>query len=182
MRPLFIALALSLAVPALAEPPPRPPGDRMEQMAERESEILAWVRSQDAEKARRIEALKERDPERYRLAIRRAARLMKASEQDPELLARRERLQEIHRELQGLAALDSDDKKIAKAREEQIRALVEEAFDLRMEGAEARIDAMEAKLEEAREKLEEAKGERDERIDEHVQKVLSGEMPERGRE
>lgn len=178
MRSLALIFALAIATPALAEPPAPP--HRAEQMVEKEAQILDWIRAQDPEEARRVERLKELDPERYRLRLRRAARLMRASEADPELLARQARMKEIHQELLGLSVLDASNKQVAKAREEQVRALVEEAFDLRMEGAEAKIDAMEAKLEAAREKLEEAQAERDDRIEEHVQKVLAGEMPERG--
>jgi hypothetical protein len=177
MRTLIIALALSLTTASFAQAPPA--GDRMEQRAEREAEVLEWMRAKDPGEADRMERLKTTDPERYRMKLTRVARLMKASDSDPEMFERRQRLKEIHAELQGLSVLNDDDKRVAKVREEQVRALVDEAFELRMEAMEAKIASMEAKLEEAREKLAEARASREERVDGHVEKVLSGEMPER---
>ncbi|MCO4744223.1 MAG: hypothetical protein KC912_05505 [Proteobacteria bacterium] len=160
---------------ALAQSP------RAERAQEREAEVLEWVAEQDATKHAKLMRLESADPERYRMALRRAGKMMHLMEVDPTAMDRRARMKEVRSELQDLSGdFDELSKRDQKERRADVEALVEEGYELRLESAEAQIALQEARLAKARERLEEARSERDERVEKHVQKVLSGELPERG--
>ena len=179
MRSISIFLAAAfLSTVALAGEHPH--ADRL---AEREAEVLEWIAEKDSERHDKLVRLEARDPERYRQAIKRAGRMMRIDEFDPKALERRERMREIRSELTELGTdFDEQDKREQTSRRAAIEALAEEGFELRLAAAEMRVEMQEAKLTEAREKLAEARSERDERIEEHVQKVVSGQLQPRRQE
>jgi len=174
---MFVLTALfALSVPAVAGPgdSPRPAfGASLELSEAEEARILEAVAERDPDQAKRLKMLKTRDSGRYYEMLRRVARGLERERTDPETAARHERIQSVRHEIKALAiehrqADEAEQKRLRK----QMDKLASEIFDLRQEERRARLVELRERLEQAEAEVEEQDANRDAVIAEHLDKLL----------
>jgi len=187
-----ILLAGVLALPGLglAGPPGLAPGsdrpgpaaqaDRLpphvlQEIREREDEILAWLETHDPDSHQRLLKLRERDPVAYMGHLARASRMKERIAQDPALVERHRRMRRLERQIETLSAdYDTLDAKAQKARRAEVVALVAQLFELRQIERRDKLAELESKIEELRGEIQEREGHRAEIIEDYVDQLIRG--------
>ena len=183
---LMTAVMLCTALPALAGPPglaPRPPRsttadapappERLDEIREREAELLAWIKENDPAASDRLQRLQKVDQPRYMIHLMRVARMMDRAESDPELVERQLRMRrledQIDQEIRLIkSAADIDREALARVKE-----LVNELFEARQTERRASIEMLEAKIESLRIEIENRDNERKQVVDEYIDQKLA---------
>ena len=183
---LMTAVMLCTALPALAGPPglaPRPPRsptgeapappERLDEIREREVELLAWLEKNDPAANERLKRLRSIDQRAYMIQLMRVARVMDRAESDPELVARHKRMRElevrIDQEIQVIkAAADVDREAVARVKE-----LVNELFEARQTERRASVELLEAKIESLRIEIENREKDRKKVVDDYIDQKLA---------
>ena len=194
MRQLILALCLlpTLAMagpPGLAPdapPPPRAPGvpaaphappHVIDEIREREPEILAWVQKNDPDSYRRLNRLKHEDARLYLGQLVRVARMMERSERDPEVVARHKEMRQVERQFRE-AALEFKDleAKEQKAMKAELESLAGVLFELRQAERRAHLEQLEHRIEELGVEIEERAQDRKRIIEEFVEQQTRGQV------
>ncbi len=138
-----------------------------------EAALLEFVEEHAPDRIEQLQRLKRRDPARYARALQRIQRQAERVEDDPEAMARMERLQGLRHQIKALAiehrsASDKDQKKLRK----EMESLANQVFELRQEERRQRIEHIKAKLSEAEAEIADQDARRDAVIAEHLDRLL----------
>lgn len=190
------ALILALVAPiALAGPPPpygppglgppprfgegpepgMPPPHVVDEIRAREAEILAWLKTADPEGHQRLLELKQTDPRAFVGGLVRAARLKDRAEDDPGVVARHQRMQELEQAIQERAnTWKTQSAEARKKARPEIERLASELFEIRQQERRAHVAELQRRLEELEAEIEEREADRKSLIDAYLDQVLEG--------
>ena len=179
-----LLLALSLALPAAAQRPPR--GPRVEQrrearetFQEQRDEVVTFIRDTFPEKARQLEELRRRNPQEFQRRrqklVEEVRRLMELKDQNPELYRAQVEEMRLRDDLNRMAREARREKEGSRERQEaekRLKDAVQRSFDLRQQVKEAELEDMRTRLKDLEGSLERRAGRRAQMIEERVRKLL----------
>ncbi len=179
-----LMLASLLAPVAFAGPPglerrggpgPRgevPPMHVVDEVREREDEILAWVAKHDEDGHRKLLELKERDPRLYMGQLVRIAHIIQRADRDPAVVERHRKMRRLERRMEEIVAdWGSYDSGQQKSYRSELNNLVGELFELRQEERRAQVAELDAKIAELKDEIEEREKDRKAIIEDYVDQL-----------
>ena len=153
-------------------------------MAERHDEYVKWFKKEFPEKAQKMEALREKYPEKYMKLMqgcqKKYSPIMKAQKSNPQLakVLKEDILLRSQRD-QLLKELRSADKKESKALKKELEEVVSSRFDiilkkkqLRYEEMLKRLQALEKKVNEQQAEVESLKDKKNETIEQRIEELV----------
>ena len=167
-------------------PRPRGGGRVWEHLSEEKREkVLDFLAEHFPMRYEELMRVQETDPELFKRHISRAApemlRMLNQSEDDPEMFELTMQEQEnrfrMRRLLRRYNSAEDEADKVAL--EEDIRELVEGQFDIQQKRMEQEIEHLDHRMDELRRRLEDRATDRDNWIEQHLEKLLSGEFRQR---
>jgi uncharacterized coiled-coil protein SlyX len=145
----------------------------LQDIRNREGEIVTWLEANDPDGLRRLMRVKERDPVAYMGHLVRAARIMERAERDPAVVERHKKMRRLEREIREIADgfddLESKDQKTAR---KELEALVGDLFGHRQDERRVTLEELESKIAELREEIEERDEDRKAIIDDYVDQLV----------
>lgn len=175
--------ALTLATPAMAQPRHNPGGGQpgghhpmsLEEMIQREQELLDFVLEHDQEKYEYLVQLKENNPQAYKVNMQGVARFVEQAQGDPGFVERAKRMRDLKAFLETATGdYDALSKAEQKDRKAEITAAVEELFDLRQEERHAKVAEIERKLEELELEIQDRDQNRKSIVNDFVEQIITG--------
>jgi len=154
-------------------------------MAERHDEYVKWFKKEFPEKAQKIEAMREKDPEKYMKLMqgcqRKYSPIMRAQRSNPELAkVLKEDIQLQSQRDQLLKELRSADKKESKALRKELEEVVSSRFDiilkkkqLRYKDMLKRLQALEKRVNEQQAEVESLKDKKNDTIEQRIEELIS---------
>jgi hypothetical protein len=159
----------------------RPPRALWERMDEGERQrVLTFIKDRFPLMFDELEDLRERSPERFNHRMGRMApemiRLMEMLEVDPERarLLIKERFLDMKIRWAVRAVRHAEDDGAREEAIEELRELIAQAFDNRLERRKIEIRDLEARVQELRDRLEEAEQDREQIIENEVEDIVKG--------
>ncbi len=180
MRALTL-LALLFAIPALAGPPGGGPGDRdrrpvlelIEDVKERELQILTLVKENDPGRYEQLMQAKEDDERSYWRQMIHVARMVERFQGDPEYAKRALEMRELQRRVKelakGWAHKNAQEQKAARA---EMEGVVAELFEMKQAERRERLAELQAKISELENDIAERDKTKKAKIDEYLEQMI----------
>jgi len=189
MRGWILAMGLALSTPAFAGPPglegdhsemhrpPHPDGGPpiqvVQELLDREEELLSFLETQDPKLHQRLMRLKRVDQRAYMGQLMRVERVMERSKSDPDVLARHLRMAQIEASLDEKAdvygTLSGKERRSLRA---EMEMLTVELFELRQAERRATLQSLEERMERLRGEIDERESDRENIVDAYLDQLL----------
>lgn len=189
MRTWMLIVGLALGTPAVAGPPgleserdamhrPPPPDAGppirlVQELLDREDELLAFVETQDPKLHARLLRLRQVDQRAYMGHLMRADRVMERSKTDPDVLERHLRMAQIEISLDEKAQIyPTVSGKERRSMRSEMEMLTVELFELRQSERRAVLENLETRMERLRTEIDERESDREQIVDAYLDQLL----------
>lgn len=173
----FLAPIASAQPPGLEPRGPRgegpPPMHLLEEVRDREPEILAWVEQFDRDGYRKLLELKARDTRLYLGQLVRIARIIQRADADPSVVERHREMRSLEQKVDRMVAQWDDlDPEARKSHRALLDELVGQLFELRQEERRSQLAELEEKIKELKGEINQREKDRKAIIDDYVDQLI----------